>query len=467
MFEKLKIKCKDDNNSSAGRGVGAKRDINAGEHIVFVPKKLIVTLEMAVKSPIGIKMVDLELQDKLKEPTHCFIAFYVLNERKINKDWNVNPYLAVWPDKFNNFPVMFTEEELTWLEGCSLLTTIRDKKETAKSDYRMACELLPELAASTLDEFIKMRLLISSRLQGFSINGQKNMGFVPFADMFNHDRQAMVEWEYNDKQEGFCVKALGDIPAGHNIYSSYVAKDSTRWFMEYGFLNPQKDWNRVSQSFELQMGLPHYHLKLSLLTDKSYASQVFSCQQDWNEPKMRGLLSWARYITFEGEPAFLNQTRNECTGQVFNGTTTGYHDKENERAAWNLIRTKAEADLTKYPTSLAEDEELLGNEEQLNKMSQNQRNCVQFRRNEKEILRFLINSATEIIRVTQLDELTLANKTRESIKQELSVQKYFKKIESYYKDTIYRHMLPPETIPDEFTGVGHQIYDDPANAYLE
>ena len=53
-FDKLKIRYYTEDY----RGVHAARDIRKGEIILYVPKPLIITLEMAIASPVGKKMYE-------------------------------------------------------------------------------------------------------------------------------------------------------------------------------------------------------------------------------------------------------------------------------------------------------------------------------------------------------------------------------------------------------------------------
>lgn len=53
-FDKLKIRF----YSEDYRGVHAARDIKKGEIILYVPKEQIITLEMAMASPVGKKMYE-------------------------------------------------------------------------------------------------------------------------------------------------------------------------------------------------------------------------------------------------------------------------------------------------------------------------------------------------------------------------------------------------------------------------
>ena len=53
-YDKLKIRY----YTADYRGVHAARDIRKGETILYVPKEQIITLEMAMSSPVGAKMFE-------------------------------------------------------------------------------------------------------------------------------------------------------------------------------------------------------------------------------------------------------------------------------------------------------------------------------------------------------------------------------------------------------------------------
>lgn len=73
-FEKLKIRY----YGPEYRGVHAARDIKKGETILYVPKEQIITLEMAIASPIGSKMYEKGLRQRLISPKHSFLATYIM-----------------------------------------------------------------------------------------------------------------------------------------------------------------------------------------------------------------------------------------------------------------------------------------------------------------------------------------------------------------------------------------------------
>ena len=98
------------------RGVHAARNCKKGETILYVPKSEIITLEMAMESPIGSLMAARNFRQRLISPKHSFLATYVMQERR--KENSVfDKYIDILPKAFDNFPIFYTQEERTWLEG--------------------------------------------------------------------------------------------------------------------------------------------------------------------------------------------------------------------------------------------------------------------------------------------------------------------------------------------------------------
>jgi hypothetical protein len=74
QFDKLKIRY----YSADYRGVHAARDIKKGETILYVPKEQIITLEMAFASPIGKKMFEKGMRQRLISPKHSFLSTFIM-----------------------------------------------------------------------------------------------------------------------------------------------------------------------------------------------------------------------------------------------------------------------------------------------------------------------------------------------------------------------------------------------------
>lgn len=122
QYDKLKIRY----YTADYRGVHAARDIKKGETILYVPKHQIISLEMAMASPIGKKMYEKGLRQRLISPKHSFLCTFIMQEkRKESSEWDT--YIDILPKNLGNFPIFFTEEERKWLEGSPFLEQIKEK----------------------------------------------------------------------------------------------------------------------------------------------------------------------------------------------------------------------------------------------------------------------------------------------------------------------------------------------------
>ena len=115
-FGKLKIRY----YTADYRGVHAARDIKKGETVLFVPKAQIITLEMAMESPVGKKMYEKGLRNRLISPKHSFLSTFIMQERrKADTIWT--EYIDILPKNYSNFPMFFTDDEKTLLKGSAFL----------------------------------------------------------------------------------------------------------------------------------------------------------------------------------------------------------------------------------------------------------------------------------------------------------------------------------------------------------
>ena len=121
-FDKLKMRY----YAADYRGVHASREIKKGEVIVYVPLKEIVTLEMAMDSPIGSQMYAKGFRQKLISPKHSFLATYIMEERRKEVSY-FDKYIDILPKAFDNFPIFYTQEERKWLNGSPFQNQISEK----------------------------------------------------------------------------------------------------------------------------------------------------------------------------------------------------------------------------------------------------------------------------------------------------------------------------------------------------
>ena len=388
-FDKIKMRY----YSPDYRGVHARTHIKKNEVFLTIPKNLIITLEMAKAAPIGAKMEKAKLN--LLSPKHSFLASYVLQERhKTVTKWE--PYLDILPKSTSNFPIFFTTEEKKWLEGSPFLNQVEEKIADVAKDYNTIVTAVPEFTQYTLEEFSHIRMLVSSRIFGITVDGKKTDSLVPLADMLNHKRPQQTSWEYSEKRSGFIIEAKESIERGEQVYDSYGKKCNSRFFLNYGFIVENNDANEVPIKIQLDEGDELYTAKQKLI---NYSDpKTIRVSEDLAEKNMMDFFSYLRFAEFRGDPMVLYKCQfqqssrkksdeDEDYYETYKGTNVPPLSIENETDVLQRIQKLAESQLKKYPTTLEEDQKILETNKSLDF---NQRNCVLMRSGEKSVLKFLI-----------------------------------------------------------------------------
>lgn len=382
-FNKMKMRY----YSQGYRGVHARAKIKKGEILLCVPKNLLITLEMAKEAPVGLKMEGLKLS--LLSPKHSFLASYILQELH-NKDTKWKPYLDMLPRDLSSFPIFFTIEEKKWLEGSPFLTQVEDKIEDMEKDYNSIIQVAPEFSKYTLEEFKRVRILVSSRIFGIKIDGNKTDALVPLADMLNHKRPQETSWEYSDEKGGFIIESKKCIERGDQVYDSYGKKCNSRYFLNYGFTVEDNDANEVPMKISLSEEDKLYSVKSNLLGNSK--NKTIRVSEDLTEKNMVHFFSFLRFVNFKGDPMTLykfqfqegsaKRSDEDNEESYFRCTNIPPISIENETQILNQIRDQCIVQLKNYPTSYEEDVKILKTRKDL---TYNQRNCVIMRSSEKHV----------------------------------------------------------------------------------
>ena len=77
-FDKLKLRYYTEDY----RGVHAASNIKQGETILYVPVNEMLTLDMAMQSPIGSLMAARNFRQRLISPKHSFLATFIMEEKR-------------------------------------------------------------------------------------------------------------------------------------------------------------------------------------------------------------------------------------------------------------------------------------------------------------------------------------------------------------------------------------------------
>jgi histone-lysine N-methyltransferase SETD3 len=247
---------------------------------------------------------------------------------------------------------------------------------------------------------------------------------VPLADMFNTETPKNALWYYDDSRHGFIVEAYADIKAGDQLFDSYGKKCNYRFFLNYAFINLNKEGENAENEFPLYIGLdvedPNFEIKKEVFLDgMENTATEFRVNGHMKEKVMSNFLSWIRFVVYDGDlddlyvrvtDAFEEAKKQaEADGKKKFGSIGEYIkpiDLHTEIRAWRKIHQIATDALAKYPTTLDEDKALLAKEADLKQeertLTYNTRNCVLLRVGEKKILHYLLDTATNLVEMATM-----------------------------------------------------------------
>jgi len=356
--------------------------------------------------------------------------------------------------------VYFTEAEREYLKGSPFLEYIDTEIEDIRYDYSLISREIPEIAEKyTLDDFKRAKMLVISRNFGVTMNGKETNIQVPLADMFNTETPKNALWYYDDSRHGFIVEAYADVPKGGQLFDSYGKKCNYRFFLNYAFINLQKDGENPENEFPLYVGLdeedPHHDVKKEVFLDGMESTVTeFRVNGHMKEKVMDNFLSWIRFVVYDGDlddlyvrvtDAFEEAKKAaEAEGKKKWGSIGDYIkpiDLHTEIRAWRKIHQIATESLAKYPTTLEEDKALLAKESAATPadrtLTYNTSNCVKLRVGEKKILHYLADTATALVTIGQMET------RKQAIGAMMKNHKIFKPSMNYVKG-VFIPLIPEE-----------------------
>ena len=148
-------------------GIIATEDIESGEVVAYIPHEQCITQEKAEKSTIAQYLID---SDVISGDSNCrhhrsILPFmlYFMKERR-------NPFsefassIAVLPTDWSQFPILFSSEELDWLEGSQMGEWVSLLKEQTQACYDLVASSVADFGSKhSRQEFMEAFVAVHSR----------------------------------------------------------------------------------------------------------------------------------------------------------------------------------------------------------------------------------------------------------------------------------------------------------------
>ena len=323
-------------------------DAQPSEVVLRIPLICMITVEMGMVTDIGQSLIRHEMETMeeldLSSPKHCFLAIFLLTDRRNPHSW-YQPYYQALPETFPNVPLYWSEEDLSYLRGSHMLYLIKDRLENLEMDYNVLCETAPAFSEFTLEEFTWARMTVASRNFGIEIDGNHTDALCPLADMLNHRRPRQTKWAYDSTTSEFKVESIGLMYAGTELLDSYGRKCNTRYLLNYGFCTPDnydadgRCYNEVRLFLALDPEDSAYLLKKQLAGTTFYRVRVSDNPSRKGDVFFAGLGEYTEETDAEGyDDAGAPATAGSRVLVGRGARISQHHDDPSSREAFSLLR---------------------------------------------------------------------------------------------------------------------------------
>uniref|UniRef100_A0A667YCM7 protein-histidine N-methyltransferase n=1 Tax=Myripristis murdjan TaxID=586833 RepID=A0A667YCM7_9TELE len=363
------------NFGKEGYGLRATREIKAEELFLWIPRKMLMTVESAQNSVLG----PLYSQDRILQAMgNVTLALHLLCERAIpSSPWQ--PYIRTLPQDYDT-PLYYQQDEVRHLLGTQAVQDVLSQyKNTARQYayfYKLiqthpAASKLPLKDSFTFDDY---RWAVSSVMtrqnQIPTEDGSRvTLALIPLWDMCNHT-SGLITTGYNLEDDRCECVALQDYKENEQIYIFYGTRSNAEFVIHNGFFFQDNAHDRVKIKLGISKSERLYAMKAEVLARAGIPAYVkvllCQCGRSFTSEELKDYLLGERAIN-----------------KIFTlGNSEFPVSWENEIKLWTFLETRAALLLKTYKTTSEEDRSMLEKPD----LSLHSRVAIQLRLAEKQIL---------------------------------------------------------------------------------
>ncbi|KAK0138345.1 Histone-lysine N-methyltransferase setd3 [Merluccius polli] len=371
-----------------GYGLRATRDIKAEELFLWIPRKMLMTVESAKNSVLG----PLYSQDRILQAMgNVTLALHLLCERASpSSAWL--PYVKSLPADYDT-PLYYEEEEVRHLLGTQAVQDVLSQYKNTARQYAYFYKVvqthptaskLPLKDSFTFDDY---RWAVSSVMtrqnQIPTEDGSRvTLALIPLWDMCNHTN-GLITTGYNLEDDRCECVALQDYKENEQIYIFYGTRSNAEFVVHSGFFFEDNAHDRVKIKLGVSKSERLYAMKAEVLARAGIAASSIFAVHCTEPPISAQLLAFLRVFCMTEEELKDFLIGEGAINKIFTlGNSEFPVSWENEIKLWTFLETRAALLLKTYKTTVEEDLSALGKAD----LSPHSRVSIQLRLAEKQIL---------------------------------------------------------------------------------
>ncbi|KAK2672529.1 hypothetical protein RAB80_012608 [Fusarium oxysporum f. sp. vasinfectum] len=409
------IKIVDLRDRNAGRGIIALEDIPAETTLFTIPRKGIINVETSELPKKIPDAFDLDKPDDDDAPgldSWSSLILIMIYEYLQGENSKWKPYFDVLPSSFDT-PMFWSDNELDQLQASHM----RHKIGKADAENMFQKTLLP-IIRSNAEIFnagnkTDAELIEIAHRMGSTIMARKvDDGNGTNGGHSECRRRAHV----NHEEESLTVTSLRPIKAGEEILNYYGPHPNSELLRRYGYVTEKHSrydvveipWDIVESALTSNFGIPGQVLEQirGALEEDEEFEDTFVLERETGEVNSDG--TFAEPARFESMPEDLQEQLKTFLKGIKKAQPDAIPDKRKRDEIHQAVLAKTlEALVTRYPTSISEDENLLKQD-----LNQRTRMAIAVRLGEKKLLQEAITASSGDVEMTMDDESGPAKRTR-------------------------------------------------------
>ncbi|XP_021429585.2 actin-histidine N-methyltransferase isoform X3 [Oncorhynchus mykiss] len=382
------------NFAGEGFGLRATKDIKAEELFLWIPRKMLMTVESAKNSVLG----PLYSQDRILQAMgNVTLALHLLCERADpSSPWL--PYIKTLPGDYDT-PLYYEEEEVRHLLSTQAIQDVLSQYKNTARQYAYFYKViqthpttskLPLKDAFTYDDY---RWAVSSVMtrqnQIPTEDGSRvTLALIPLWDMCNHTN-GLITTGYNLEDDRCECVALQDYKENDQIYIFYGTRSNAEFVIHNGFFFQENAHDRVKIKLGVSKSERLYAMKAEVLARAGIPSSSIFALHCSDPPISAQLLAFLRVFCMTEEELKDYLVGEHAINKIFTlGNTEFPVSWDNEIKLWTFLETRAALLLQTYKTSSQDDQCAL----EKPGLSLHSRVAIQLRLAEKQILEKVVAS---------------------------------------------------------------------------
>jgi len=385
----------EDDGESSGRGLLAREGMSEGELMMTIPLDLCLT--RAVSQRIFGKSIVPDFTDE-----YIAIALLLMHEKIKGTESLWKPYIDILPKPEDVYPsFIWTEAELDMLKGSPTYFASISLRNKVEREYALLKErvfdanptVFPTSKYSSELFFWAFIMLFSRAARLSSKSSGEELALVPYADLMNHNPYSNT---YIDAQrsgmplisrtEEVAVYSDRNYKKFEQVFINYGEKGNADLLLLYGFALDRNPFDSVDISVGLSRDDPLFLSKKAYL-DKSgrgMASVRFPLQLSRYPSE---LVDFLRLLLVEPEDLGMQPLDRVDFNEPISPSL--------ERRVLVTMIGICESYIDQYPTTLAQDEQMIRDRGMFNTLTRQQRMAIRLRASEKRILLQTIKAVQE------------------------------------------------------------------------